>query len=218
MKNLLDALVSQGMEVEFECKNGHFPFNLKTHRLKGGQIEIDSNASSQFLSALLMIAPFAMKDITIETKGYRVRQAYVSLTNKMMNCWGQSISSDNGYQKTKIKANPNYHYDSGHYNIEPDIITFAKGITSGYLPLSGIGVGKKVSDVGPLEFQKGEKDIKVPLANKILSLKGTTMVFFGEDFITVKKEKNLNKLRLLNINGYAGIGFFTAKKNGPTIS
>ena len=52
--------------------------------------------------------------------------------------------------------------------------------------------GKKVSDVGPLEFQKGEKDIKVPLANKILSLKGTTMVFFGEDFITVKKEKNLN--------------------------
>ena len=49
--------------------------------------------------------------------------------------------------------------------------------------------GKKVSDVGPLEFQKGEKDIKVPLANKILSLKGTTMVFFGEDFITVKKEK-----------------------------
>ena len=121
MKNLLDALVSQGMEVEFECKNGHFPFNLKTHRLKGGQIEIDSNASSQFLSALLMIAPFAMKDITIETKGYRVRQAYVSLTNKMMNCWGQSISSDNGYQKTKIKANPNYHYDSGHYNIEPDI-------------------------------------------------------------------------------------------------
>ena len=52
--------------------------------------------------------------------------------------------------------------------------------------------GKKVSDVGPLEFQKGEKDIKVPLANKILSLKGTTMVFFGEDFITVIKEKNLN--------------------------
>ena len=52
--------------------------------------------------------------------------------------------------------------------------------------------GKKVSNVGPLEFQKGAKDIKVPLANKILSLKGTTMVFFGEDFITVKKEKNLN--------------------------
>tara|TARA_Y100001960_G_scaffold183830_1_gene192571 strand:- start:891 stop:1448 length:558 start_codon:yes stop_codon:yes gene_type:complete len=51
--------------------------------------------------------------------------------------------------------------------------------------------GKKVSAVGPMEFLKNDKNLKVPLAKKILSLKGTTMVFFGEDFITVKKEKNL---------------------------
>tara|TARA_B100001123_G_C14967585_1_gene890278 strand:- start:297 stop:851 length:555 start_codon:yes stop_codon:yes gene_type:complete len=52
--------------------------------------------------------------------------------------------------------------------------------------------GKKVSEVGPIEFLKNDKGIKVPLASKILSLEGTLMVFFGEDFITVKKEKNLN--------------------------
>ena len=52
--------------------------------------------------------------------------------------------------------------------------------------------GKKVSEIGPVEFLKSDKSIKVSLANKILSLEGTTMVFFGEDFITVKKEKNLN--------------------------
>ena len=52
--------------------------------------------------------------------------------------------------------------------------------------------GKKVSEIGPIEFLKDEKNIKVPLANKILSLDGTVMVFFGADFITVKKEKNLN--------------------------
>ena len=52
--------------------------------------------------------------------------------------------------------------------------------------------GKKVSDIGPVEFLKNDKTVKVPLANKILALKGTTMVFFGENFITVKKEKNLN--------------------------
>jgi len=51
---------------------------------------------------------------------------------------------------------------------------------------------KKVSEVGPIEFLKNDKNIKVSLANKILSLKGTVMVFFGEDFITVKKEKDLN--------------------------
>ena len=52
--------------------------------------------------------------------------------------------------------------------------------------------GKKVSEVGPIEFLKNDKSIEVSLANKILSLEGTVMVFFGENFITVKKEKNLN--------------------------
>ena len=52
--------------------------------------------------------------------------------------------------------------------------------------------GKKVSEAGPVEFLKNDKSIKVSLANKILSLEGTVMVFFGEDFITVKKEKKLN--------------------------
>ena len=52
--------------------------------------------------------------------------------------------------------------------------------------------GKKVSEVGPIEFLKNDKSIKISLANKILSLEGTVMVFFGEDFITVKKNKDFN--------------------------
>ena len=52
--------------------------------------------------------------------------------------------------------------------------------------------GKKVSEAGRVEFLKNDKSIKVSLANKILSIEGTTMVFFGEDFITVKKEKDIN--------------------------
>ena len=52
--------------------------------------------------------------------------------------------------------------------------------------------GKKVSEIGPIEFLKNDKNIKIPLASKILSLEGTIMVFFGENFITVKKEKNLD--------------------------
>jgi len=52
--------------------------------------------------------------------------------------------------------------------------------------------GKKVSEIGPVEFLKNSKNISVPLADKILSLRGITMVFFGEDFITIKKDKDLN--------------------------
>ena len=53
--------------------------------------------------------------------------------------------------------------------------------------------GKKVSEAGQVEFLKNDKSVKtVSLANKILSIEGTLMVFFGEDFITVKKEKDIN--------------------------
>ena len=52
--------------------------------------------------------------------------------------------------------------------------------------------GKKVSESGPIEFLKNDKDIKITLVKKILSLNGTLMVFLGNDFITVKKEKDLN--------------------------
>ena len=71
--------------------------------------------------------------------------------------------------------------------------------------------GKKVSDVGPMEFTKNDKDIKIPLAKKLLSIEGTMMVFFGEDFITVKKEKDLkwNDLKhgiISEINDYYAKG------------
>ena len=51
--------------------------------------------------------------------------------------------------------------------------------------------GKKVSEIGPLEFTKKNENNSIPLVDKILSLQGTVMVFFGADFITVRKEKNL---------------------------
>jgi len=52
--------------------------------------------------------------------------------------------------------------------------------------------GKTVSEIGPVEFNKDNKTEKesVLLASNILSIKGINMVFFGEDFITVKKEKS----------------------------
>ena len=71
--------------------------------------------------------------------------------------------------------------------------------------------GKTVSEVGPIEFLKNDKSIKVSLANKILSLEGIVMVFFGEDFITVKKEKaskwnNLKHGIISEINDYYSKG------------
>ena len=84
--------------------------------------------------------------------------------------------------------------------------------------------GKKVSEAGPVQFLKSDKTKKIPLAENILSLKGTTMVFFGEDFITVKKEKDLkwNDLKhgiISEINDYYSQGHEVVLKksfNKPT--
>ena len=71
--------------------------------------------------------------------------------------------------------------------------------------------GKPVSEIEPVEFLKNDKNIKNPLASKILSIEGAVMVFFGENFITVKKEKsskweNLKHGIIAEINDYYSKG------------
>ena len=61
MKGLLDALTSQGATVEFLENEGFFPLILRTSGLQGGSLSLDASASSQILSALLMVAPLHAK-------------------------------------------------------------------------------------------------------------------------------------------------------------
>ena len=49
--------------------------------------------------------------------------------------------------------------------------------------------GKKVSEVEPIQFLKNDKNIKVSLANKILSLEGTVMVFLEKILLQSKRKK-----------------------------
>ena len=117
MGGLLDVLIEQGAEVIFEGEEGHFPFLLKTHGLKGGLIEVNARASSQFLSALLMVAPFTEQDATIRRIDKKVRKSFIHLTHKMMESWNQKISTDH---ETMIKARGRYSINKDDYIIEPD--------------------------------------------------------------------------------------------------
>ena len=84
-------------------------------------------------------------------------------------------------------------------------------------------LGKQVSEVGPIEFLKNDKSIKVTLANQILALEGTVMVFFGKDFITVKKEKdlkweNLKRGVISEINDYYSKGNYVVVKKDSKLA
>ena len=88
MKGLLDALVTLGAEVEYEGAPGFFPFHLRTAGLHGGSVSVDASASSQMLSALLLVAPFAQGRLEIQLQGKTVSQPFVSMTLGLLKRWG----------------------------------------------------------------------------------------------------------------------------------
>lgn len=121
MRGLLDALVGHGAaEVTYLGQDGHFPFTLKTKGLPGGTLEVDASASSQILSALLMIAPLA-KDSTliVRLKGETVSHPFIQMTLDMIAQFGVSLKSS--------AAESSYQFPQAHFNapgdeylVEPD--------------------------------------------------------------------------------------------------
>ncbi len=87
MKGLLDALKSQGTEIE--SNDDFLPVTLKPSGLKGGRIQLETSASTQLLSALLMVAPLAEEDLEIEIRGGAEKKPFVKLTQELMYRFGQ---------------------------------------------------------------------------------------------------------------------------------
>src|SRR5262249_3647794 len=102
------------------------------------------NSSSQFLSALLMVAPlFATEDqwVTIWVEGPLVSEPYVEMTLRMMRSWGQRMErpADNAYGF----APNSMRLDKGMYAIEPDAsgasyFWAAAAILGGRVTVSGL--------------------------------------------------------------------------------
>ena len=84
MKGLLDALRGLGAEIEFPKQRDHFPFILHTHSLRGGIIEVDASASSQILSAMMIVAAWAKDRLDVQRVGQTVSEPFVLMTAKMI--------------------------------------------------------------------------------------------------------------------------------------
>jgi 3-phosphoshikimate 1-carboxyvinyltransferase len=112
---LLSALRLLGVEVT--SAEGHFPLTVHATGLRGGVTSLDASESSQYLSALLMIAPYADGDVTIQLEGNLVSQPYIETTLQMMAQFGVQVERD-GYQKFTIRAGQ--RYQARAYAIEPD--------------------------------------------------------------------------------------------------
>ncbi|HIE73282.1 MAG TPA: 3-phosphoshikimate 1-carboxyvinyltransferase, partial [Flavobacteriales bacterium] len=98
---LIGALQSLGVEIKYTEKDGFPPLNIKGSTLKGGKITIDGAVSSQFISALLMIAPILKNGITLIIEGKIVSKPYIEMTLNLMQEFGV-LHSWNG-NKIEIK-------------------------------------------------------------------------------------------------------------------
>ena len=116
MTNLINALRELGAEVRCTGEEGFFPLEIHAHGLRGGDIEIDASASSQLLSALLMVAPQAQGPVSIQLTG-SVRWTYVEMTRHLMAEFGAQIppAQDDRFTIDSIAYTP-----PSTYAIEPD--------------------------------------------------------------------------------------------------
>ena len=112
---LVDTLVTLGAEIEYIEKKGYPPLKIKGKRLKGGEVYLTANVSSQFISALIMIAPTMESGLTLHLEKEVMSKPYIHLTQKMMEDYGVPIKWRNDTITVKPQA-----YTAIPYYVEPD--------------------------------------------------------------------------------------------------
>lgn len=115
--DLIDALKQLGGDLVSELGNGCPPVVVNAHGLSGGTAQVRASISSQFLSGLLMAAPYAKHDVELCVDGELVSQPYVAMTLAVMDSFGVSIPRD-GLNRFLIPAGKKYR--GRDYDIEPD--------------------------------------------------------------------------------------------------
>lgn len=88
IKLLVDALNSVGARIEYAGKEGFPPLRIFGSALQGGEITLAGGVSSQYISALLMIAPLMEKGLSLHLEGTVISRPYIELTLSLMERYG----------------------------------------------------------------------------------------------------------------------------------
>jgi 3-phosphoshikimate 1-carboxyvinyltransferase len=122
MRPLLEALEQLGAVFEFQEKPYAFPFTIVGKReMPSGvcrEIGLNIDASSQFLSALLLNSIFVEEGFLVRLTGTRDAKAYVKISMKMMAEFGCRMEQES---ENVYRLLPGQHYQARNYQIEPDV-------------------------------------------------------------------------------------------------
>jgi 3-phosphoshikimate 1-carboxyvinyltransferase len=148
--DLISALAQAGVEAQAEGVGGCPPVMVRAAGLDGGRVTIAGDVSSQFLSGLLLAAPYARWPMTIAVKGTLVSVPYVEMTIRVMEAFGADAAASSDFRDIMVH-NIN-RYVGRRYEIEPDASAAsyffaAAAVTGGEVEITGLGVDSLQGDV-----------------------------------------------------------------------
>ena len=88
---LVEALRKLGADITYTNKEGYPPLYIRGKKLQGGILDIEADISSQYISALLMIAPCLTNGLTLNLKGNIASRTYIELTLDLMRKYGAMV-------------------------------------------------------------------------------------------------------------------------------
>ncbi|MDR2385301.1 MAG: 3-phosphoshikimate 1-carboxyvinyltransferase [Tannerella sp.] len=116
IKILVDALCKAGACIEYVEKEGFPPLRIKGQTLMGGEVVLDGSVSSQYISALLLMAPIMTNGLRLHLKGEIISKPYIRLTINLMRRYGVIVYEDN-----QIFTVPPQQYSCvNNFSVEPD--------------------------------------------------------------------------------------------------
>ncbi len=169
--HLVESLRDRGAKIEYVDKQGYPPVKVSSSKLRGGRVTMKGTVSSQFLSALLMVAPLVGK-MEIEVEGDQISRPYVAMTIEAMKDFGVHVQNDDF--KHYVVA-PKQSYTAKEYVVEGDVSSASYFFAIAALTHSTI----TLTNMNPKSSQADMRFLK------ILEKMGSTFMY-GKNSITIK--------------------------------
>jgi 3-phosphoshikimate 1-carboxyvinyltransferase len=179
IKILVDALSSLGCDIRYKEKVGYPPLIIKGKKIKGGEISLSAEISSQYISALILIAPFLKNGLSIKLKGEITSKPYIDMTLSILN----KIGVDCTFFKNTISVKP-------YKTIKKTVLTVESDWSSASYFYSIIALSEK-SELNIGNFFKSSLQGDKELVNIYSRLGVRTEFIENQSRIILKKDKNI---------------------------